>query len=81
MNTEYHTELVIMLILLTRYTREGFFGGTPMLARMLVTKNHLVTTKPLGEKKVQLVRTKFSWREKSAVGETKNQLARKKFSW
>ena len=55
--------------------------GTPMLVRMLVTKNHLVTTKPLGEKKVQLVRPKFSWREKSAVGETKNQLARKKFSW
>ena len=52
-----------------------------MLARMLVTKNHLVTTKPLGEKKVQLVRTKFSWREKSAVGETKVQLARKKCSW
>ena len=50
--------------------------GTPMLVRMLVRKKMLVTRKPLGEIKVQLVRKKFNWREKSSVGEKKVQLVK-----
>ena len=52
-----------------------------MLVRMLVRKKMLVTRKPLGEIKVQLVRKKFNWRDQSAVGEKKVQLARPKYSW